>query len=150
MNWRLLSLTAVCSLLSAQPTRLQSVTKAPGEDVTLQIMASSDRSRAPVTLKWELSFPAQLLDFESATTGSAGTGSGKSLLCTARKQYSYSCSLTGGQHPIPDGPIAVYRFKVRATAPPSTTKLRIENAEATTGDSKKWQLEAIEATVVIR
>ena len=115
-----------------------------------EISARSDRSRAPVTLKWDLFFPAQLLDFESATTGSAGTGAGKSLLCTARKQYSYSCSLTGGQTPILDGLIAVYRFKVKATAPPSTTQLRIENAEATTGDSKKWQLETIEATVVIR
>jgi len=131
---------------------VSSVTKAPGEKVTLDISAYSQPARAPVALKWEVVFPAQLMemDGDAPEIGKAAMDSGKSLQCTARKPYSYVCILSGGQNPIADGPIAIYHFKIRTTAWAGTTTFRIENAESTTADSKKWTLSETEAIVIIR
>jgi hypothetical protein len=105
-----------------------------------------------VALKWEVVFPAQLMDSSSDAPeiGSAAKDSGKSLQCTARKSYSYLCVLSGGQNPIADGPIAVFHFHIRTAAESGTTHIRIERAEATTEDSKEESLNATEATVIIR
>ena len=131
---------------------MSSVTKAPGEKVTLEISAYSEPARAPVALEWEVVFPAQLMEMDGGAPeiGKAALDSGKSLQCTARKPYSYVCLLSGGQNPIADGRIAIYHFKIRTTAWAGTTTFRIENAESTTADSRKWTLNDIEATVIIR
>lgn len=97
-------------------------------------------------------FPAQLMAMEGdgPEIGSAVTNSGKSLQCTARKPYSYSCVLSGGQVPIANGMIAIFHFKIRTTAEAGTTILRIERAVATTVDSKELHLNEREAIVNIR
>jgi len=131
---------------------VSSVTKAPGEKVTLAIRMDSQPATAPVALKWEVVFPAQLMEMESDApeTGSAAMDSGKSLQCTAQKPYSYVCILSGGQNPIANGPMAIFHFRIRTTAEAGTTHLRIERAEATTVDSKKQTLNNTEAIVIIR
>jgi hypothetical protein len=130
---------------------LSSVTKAPGELVTLEISVDSQR-RAPVALEWEVVFPAQLMDMEGngPQVGGAAKDSGKSLQCTARTPYALVCTVSGGRTPIADGLIAIYRFIIRPTAAKGITALRVEKAEATTADSTKWSLNNTEAIVVIR
>jgi hypothetical protein len=149
---RLAFLVVGCLPALGQTPRVSSVTKAPGEKVTLEISADSQPSRAPVALKWEVVFPAQLMDMETDATeiGSAALQSGKSLTCTPRKPYVYVCILSGGQNPIANGQIAIYHFKIRTTAEPRTTAIRIERPEATMKDSKKWSLNNTEAIVIIR
>jgi hypothetical protein len=149
---RLAYLLFGCLPVLGQTSRVSSVTKAPGEQVTLKIFADSQPGRAPIALKWEVVFPAQLMDLETDAPelGSAAMDSGKSIQCSARKPYSYVCILSGGQKPIANGPVAIYHFKIRTTAEARTTTLRIENAEATTADSKKWALNDTEATVIIQ
>jgi len=129
-----------------------SVTKAPGDKVTLEITADSQPARSPVALKWEVVFPAQLMemDGDAPEIGSAAMDSGKSLQCIARRPYRYVCTLSGGQKPIANGLIAIYHFKIRATAKPGTTSLRIEKAESTTSDSMKWPLNETEAIAIIK
>jgi hypothetical protein len=149
---RLVYLVVVGLPVLAQTSRVSSVTKAPGDKVTLDISANSQPGRAPVALKWDVVFPAQLMALEgdAPDTGSAATDSGKSLSCTARKPYSYSCVLSGGQNPIQNGLIASFHFKIRAPAGAGTTTLRIERAVATTADSKILSLNDTEAIVIIR
>jgi hypothetical protein len=103
-------------------------------------------------LKWEVVFPAQLMDMEGKAPqiGKAAKDSGKSLQCTARTTYALVCSVSGGQKPIGNGLIAIYHFKIRPTATKGITALRIEKAESTTADSTKWTLNNSEAIVVIR
>jgi hypothetical protein len=103
-------------------------------------------------MKWEVVFPAQLMGIENdgIEISSAAMDSDKSLQCTARKPYAFVCILSGGQNPIADGPIALYHFKINDTAEATTTTLSIENAEATTMDSKTWALNATEAIVIIQ
>lgn len=135
-----------------QTVGVSSVTKAPGEKVMLEVTANSQAGRAPVALSWVMIFPVQVMDMDprSPETGTAAIKSGKSLECTARKPYAYMCTLSGGQKPIADGQIAIFYFQIKTTAEPKITKLRIENAEATTMDSERWTLNDTEAIVVIK
>lgn len=149
---RLAYLVVGCLPVLGQTSRVSSVTKAPGEKVTLDISVNSQPSRAPVALQWEVVFPAQLMDMESDAPeiGSAAKDAGKSLQCTARRPYAYACTLSGGQKPIASGPIAIFHFRIRTTAEAGTTTLRIERAEATTADSKEETLNNTESIVIIR
>jgi len=123
-----------------------------GEKVRLEISLGAGTARAPSALKWELIFPAQLLEPEGGgpEPGSAAINSGKSLECTARKPYSYTCSLSGGQNPTANGPIAIFHFKIRPTAEAGTSAVRLENAEGVTVDSKEQRLDNAEGAVTVR
>jgi hypothetical protein len=136
----------------AELLHVSSVTSAPGEKVRLDISLDSAATRAPKALKWEVVFPAQLLELEGdgPEIGSAAMDSGKSLTCSRRKSYSDFCTLSGGQNPVANGPIAIFHFKIRATAEAGTTAVRIERAEAVTVDSKELTLNNAEGTVTIR
>jgi len=131
---------------------VSSVTKAAGEPVTLTISINSQPGEAPVAVKWQVVFPAQLMDLESGAPeiGGAAMDSGKSLQCTARNAYSYVCMLSGGKNPIADGAIAIFHFKIRTDAKAGTATLRTEKAESTMANSQAFTLNDTESTVVIR
>jgi hypothetical protein len=119
--------------------------------VTLRIFANSQPARAPVALKWELIFPAQVMDMEGdAEMGNAVIDKDKSLKCTLRNPYTYVCTVSGGKNPIADGEIAIFRFRIRTTAPAVTTTLRLQKAVATSADGKDAALNNTESTVIIR
>jgi hypothetical protein len=82
--------------------------------------------------------------------GTAAMDSGKSLTCSARNSYSYACILSGGKNPVANGPIAIFHFMIRTTAPTGTAAVRIERAEAVTVDSKERTLDNADGTVTIR
>jgi len=141
-----------CLPMFGQTSRMSSVTKARGENVTLDVVAESQPDRAPVGLKWEVVFPAQMMEMEGdgPEIGSAAKDSGKSVQCIARTPYRLVCSLSGGQKPIANGPMAIFHFRVRSAAPPGTASLRIEKTECTAADSRKFTLNDTEATVIIK
>jgi hypothetical protein len=145
-------LIAACLPVMAQTGGGSSVTKSPGEPVTLRLFVNSQPSKPPVALKWEVLFPAQLMDLEAGATetGSAAADSGKLLNCTAGKPYSYACTLSGGSKPIASGPIAVFHFRIKTTAEAGTVRLTIQKTEATTADSQQQTLNNTQSTVIIR
>ena len=149
---KLIYLVVGCLPVLGQTSQVSSVTKAPGDKVTLDISANSQPGRAPIALRWEVVFPAQLMSMEGDTPemGSAATDSGKSLQCNARNPYSYSCVLSGGQNLIANGLIAIFHFKILNMADAGTTTIRIERAVAITADSKVATLNDTEAVVIIR
>lgn len=149
---RLAFLVVSCLPVLGQTPDVSHVTKTPGEEVTLEISANSQPARAPVALKWEVVFPAQSMELEGngPNIGGAAQDSGKSIQCTARTTYALVCTVSGGQKPIADGLIAIYRFKIRSTAAKGITRLRIEKAESTTADSTKWPLNNTEVIVIIQ
>jgi hypothetical protein len=139
------------TLLLGQTPPAAPVTKAPGDKVTLTIMADSQPKRAPVALQWEVVFPAQLMEIDGdPVRGGAAVKSDKSLQCKARARYALACTLSGGQNPIPDGTIAVFYFKILATAKPGPATFKIGRAAATGADSKVSSLDDTETAVVIR
>jgi hypothetical protein len=135
-----------------QVFRVSSVAGAPGQEVTLEISLDSAAARAPTALRWDVVFPAELLELEGdgPDPGDAARESGKSLACTARKPYSCACSLAGGRNPVANGPIAIFHFRIRNTADTGTAAVRVERAEAVTAGSKKMALSNAEGTVTIR
>ena len=149
---RLAYLVVCCLPVLGQTPQVSTVTKVPGEIVTLEISADSQPARAPVALKWEVVFPPQLMEMEGGgpEVGSAAQDSGKTIECKARRPYAYVCTISGGQKPIADGLIAIYHFKILASAAAGTTTLRIEKAESSTADSRKWALNDTEVTVIIK
>src|ERR1700678_1425654 len=125
---RLAYLVVGCLPILGQTSRVSSVTKAPGDKVTLEISADSQPARAPIALKWEVIFPAQLMEMETDAPqlGSAAMDSGKSLQCTSTKPYSSVCVLSGGQKPIGNCPGAIFHFQIRALAKAGPTTLKIQ------------------------
>jgi hypothetical protein len=100
-------------------------------------------------LKWEVVFPAQLMDLQGeAETSTAALDSGKSLECKLQKPYSYSCYLSGGRNAIGDGQVAVFH-RIRTTAVVGQTALRVERAAATAADGKEEPLNNTESIVII-
>lgn len=103
-------------------------------------------------LKWDVTFPAQLL--EAAGSGpkasQAATDAGKSLTCSLRQSYTYTCILAGGQKPIRNGLIAVFPFKIRPDARVGSSAIRIDHVEAATKDLQSLPFRGGEGVVEIR
>ncbi len=139
----------LCLVAACLPGSVSSVTKAPGENVTLEVRQAG--TQASTTLKWELVFPAQsmALEGDKPEAGSAATASGKELQCNLTKPYIYACILFGGVKPLSNGPLAIFRFKIAAAAAPAKTSFRLQRSEAAGADSKFIVLNDAEATVTI-
>jgi hypothetical protein len=158
MRWSILPLWRLSPLLLGalpvfgQELHISSVTSHPGTETTLEISFSRPEGIIPLALKWEIIFPAEVLNDEGSgpKAGRAATDSGKSLTCAKRKAYSYVCILAGGQKPVPSGPVAILHFKIRADTKTGTVTVRIERAEAVTADISKLTLKDAEGIVTIR
>ncbi len=152
MRWA--GLILVCLSVRGQgPSTLPTtpVVKSPGDLVTLEIAATSQPKRAPITLHFDVVFPVQLMTMEGeGELGSAAQSSGKSLKCHVLNPHSSGCVISGGDKAIADGQIAIFLFRVLKTAKAGTTRLRIERAVSTTVDSKIVSLNDTEALVTIR
>ena len=122
---------------------VSSATSAPGEKIRLEISLDSATAERQSALKWEVVFPAQLLELEGdgPEIGGAAMDSGKSLQCTAGKPYSYVCILSAGRNRSQMARLRFCHFKIRTTAKAGTAAVRIENAAAVTVDSKELTLE---------
>jgi hypothetical protein len=147
-----LCLVAGCLVGPGQFSAAYSTTKTRGESIMVEVHQDMAAGTAPTTLKWDLIFPAQLMEMEGKMpdTGEAATASGKTLQCNRIKPYSYTCLLFGGDKPIANGALAIFHFKILETAPPTKTTLRLEQAEGTTADAKAAPLKGAEVTVTIR
>lgn len=142
------------SAISAVPgpeLRVSSVTGAPGDTVRVEILIESPPGKEPVGLEWETVVPAELLELvgDGPEAGRAAADSGKLARCSKQKSYLYVCTVTGGEKPIMNGPIAVFRFKIRADAQSRTTALRIEKVKALTLDRRQSILNGAEGAVSI-
>lgn len=104
----------------------------PGEPIAIEV-SLGPRGPFPATLKWDLIFPAQLLDLDGQPEpGPTAKKQGKSLACRQQKPYSCTCVLTGGSQEFQSGPIVIYHFRIRADAHPGTSPVRIEHVDAVT------------------
>jgi len=135
--------------LLAQTSAKPLLQKAPGDPVTLRIFATSLPDRAPLELRWEVIYPAQLMDREGDEAGPAAVDSGKMLECKPNKEYSFVCVLAGGKKPIADGQIAVFHFRVRPDATPGKVTLRVQSASARQKDDTEAALKSTESVFII-
>ena len=138
--------------LYGQSLRVSSIAGAPGETIAVEISLNAPAGKAPVVLKWETVFPAQLLQVEGngLTPGTAAKESGKVLTCATQKAYSYVCILAGGERPLGNGAIAMFRFGIRPEARLGTATVTVEHGEAISGDGTHLALTDAEGLVTIR
>lgn len=137
---------------SAQELRVSPVHASPGNEFQLDVSIESPVTRSPSVLKWEMTFPAQLMDpvGDAPELGKAAKDSGKSIACNLQKPYSYICILYGGLKPLDNGVIATLRFKVHKDAAPGATAVRVQKAEGVAGDYKQFVLKDAEGPVDIQ
>jgi hypothetical protein len=149
---KLAYLLAACLPALCQTPKVPTVIKAPGDPVTLEITANSEKGKEPVVLRWDVVFPPQVMEMEGhgPELASAAKEAGKSIQCTAPKPYRYACVVSGGPNTIADGLVALFHFRILATAEAKTATLRVENGDSTTADSKRWHLNDTETLVIIR
>lgn len=134
-----------------QALHVSSVSGSHGDNVVIEISLVSTVRESPETLKWETSFPAQLLEaVGSPEAGSASKEAGKSLTCTQREPYLYVCILAGGQKPLANGPIARFPFRIRKDAHPGTANVHTSKVEAVTKDLKTVKLSGSDGQLEIR
>jgi hypothetical protein len=149
-------LTVVSGLFLAVPGAGQSLkfssgAGAPGETVALEISLSAAPGQAPSALKWDVTFPAQLVEVAQAPEiAKSAADSGKSLACHQRLTYSYICIMAGGQKPIGSGAIAIFRFKILPDAHSGSSAVRLERIEAVTKDLETVRVTASDGQIDIR
>lgn len=141
----------MASVVPRPQLQIGSVAGAPGGIVSVEVRIKWwPPEKELVAMDWELIVPAQLLQLVGdPEIGRAAADSDKVLRCSATKRYLYDCRLDGGEKPIPDGPIAVFAFELRAEAQSRTAVLRIEKVEAVTSDRRKSTLDGAEGIVAI-
>jgi len=137
--------------LLGQTLRVSSASGSSGESLALDVSMDSPAAQRPSILKWETIFPAQLLEVDPSgpEVGGLAKESGKSLTCTLRQSYAYICILAGGQKPIGNGRIAIFRFKIRAGARTGTAAIRIDQVEAATVDLQSLKFVGSEGHVEV-
>lgn len=147
----------VCSLLTlvsacGQSLQVTPVSGAPGGTISIDLSLDAPADRKPSALQWELIFPAQLLELSKppADPGPAVQGSGKTLTCASRNDYTEVCILAGGSGTIPNGSIATIHLKVRTEAKPGTTTVKFTKVQGVTSDLRPLPFKDLDAVITIR
>ena len=129
-----------------------------GSSGTLLLTLQSPSGRAPLALQWEFTFPQHVaVDLGDIVAGSAAESAEKSLTCRAFEKTKgsapssvYGCILAGGERPIPNGPVAIVRYRVPAEIKQIANKVQVGKAVGVTADLKKIEIEAVQAAIVVK
>jgi hypothetical protein len=138
--------------LFAQSLEISSRPMSPTQ-VTVLISIVSPQQNDVVGLQWETTFPAQVgVDGNRPEPSDAARAAGKSLMCSTRKAMDfqwYKCILIGGQKPIKNGPVAVFKIHLLSDAQADST-VRVSHAEVVTKDLQEILLRDVEAKVTVK
>lgn len=129
-----------------------------GSSGSLLLILDSPEGKAPVALQWQFTFPPSVsVDAADIVAGSAAESAQKALTCRAvgdakeaAKSALYACILAGGQKPIPNGPIALVRYRVPKEIRQITEKVRVGKAIGATADLKANEIGTAEAAIVLK
>lgn len=123
-----------------------------GDRVSAKILLQSRDGREIAGLRWKVVVPAQVLELigSGSRPGSSRVAedSGEQVRCTKEKVYLYACKLAA--HPIANGSIATFDFKVLPGTKAQTVAVRIENIVVTAVDGQRWPVSDAEGLLTIR
>jgi hypothetical protein len=116
-----------------------------GASGSLLLTLESPQGKALSALQWEFTFPQNVVvDLADINAGSAAESAQKALTCMGAEQLKdtgkgsvYVCILAGGQKPIPNGPIAVVRYRVPLEVPADRGKSPRGQGRRSNGGPKK-------------
>jgi hypothetical protein len=144
------------SSLLGQNLRLSSAAASRGDQIGIELFLESPGGKEPLALQWETKIPISQISLinDKVLTGSTAAEAGKTLTCAVREKTAevsvVRCILAGGQKPIPDGAIAMFRLKISTNAKIGSSSIRVEQPIAVLKDLKQIPLDAVETIVVIR
>jgi hypothetical protein len=129
-----------------------------GASGSLLLTLESPQGKALSALQWEFTFPQNVVvDLADINAGSAAESAQKALTCMGAEQLKdtgkgsvYVCILAGGQKPVPNGPIAVVRYRVPLEVRQIAEKVRVGKAVGATADLKSVELEGAQAVVTVK
>lgn len=135
---------------TGQALRVSDAKGVPGDKIVIEVSIAA-QDEAPATLKWELIYPAQLLEIEGpgAQIGKAAEEAGKQLVCAPREAYRYVCVLTGGHKPLGNGVIALFPFKIRSDARAGDAIISVGKIDAVTKEAKTLQFKGSDGRIEI-
>lgn len=144
------------SSLLGQNLRLSSAAASRGDQIGVELSLESPGGKEPLALQWETKIPIaqiSLID-DKVLTGSTAAEAGKTLTCAVKEKTAETsilrCILAGGQKPIPDGAIAMFRLKISTNAKIGSSSIRVEQPIAVSKDLKQIPLDDVETIIVIR
>jgi hypothetical protein len=128
-----------------------------GGSGSLLLTLESPAGKAPLALQWEFAFPPNVVvDAEDIVAGSAAESAQKALICRPLKTKGggqgllYSCILAGGQRPVPNGPVAVVRYRIAAEIRQIAEKVGVAKALGVTADLKSVELASTQAAITVK
>ena len=155
----LIGLFTACGL-GAQSLSIPPMTVMGGEPASLYlVLQTPPGKKAPVALQWHIRFPAgAVVEAKDIRVGSTAESVQKSLACAIAKGAKpapefgnvFVCMLAGGQKPLPDGTVAVARYRIPVELRRQELKARVEAILGVTVDLEKLSMPAAEGTVSVK
>jgi hypothetical protein len=127
-----------------------------GESGSFLIVLHTPKQSSIAGVQWELRAGAGItIDPSDIVIGSAAAGAEKTLACSAMppvpgQPLAKKCLLAGGKKNIPDGPIAIVRYRVGRQADGKTSAVRLENILGVDADLKMVDLGHAAETLAIQ
>ena len=151
-------LLLACVYLRAQTLLLPPSVVTHGASGTFLLTLQSPSGRAPLALQWEFTFPQNVtVDLADIVAGSAAESAEKSLTCRAFEKTKdpapgsvYGCILAGGEKRIPNGPVAIVRYRVPAEIRQIASKVQVRKAVGATADLKRIEIEGVQAAIIVK
>jgi hypothetical protein len=129
-----------------------------GGSGSLLLTLESPQGKAPLlALQWEFTFPPNVaVDVADIVAGSAAESAQKTLTCRPLKTKDggpgsvYGCILAGGQKALPNGPMAVVRYRVPPEIRQIAERVRVAKALGVTADLKSVELASTQAAITVK
>lgn len=122
------------------------------------MVLDSPPGKLPVALQWEVSVPPAIaIGKQDITIGKAAATAGKSLTCAVKENplvssgaVRYACILAGGKHPLANGPVATFRYRVQRDVGQAPIRVAIEQVMGVAADLKRIEIANVDAIIRIR
>jgi len=127
-----------------------------GESASFLIVLRAPEKAGVAAVQWELSAGAGVsIDPADIVVGSAAAEAEKTLACSAMagragEERGKRCLLAGGKKTIPDGPIAIVRYRIDRRARAGTIPVRLEKILAVSADLQTIDLGRVEGELNIQ
>jgi hypothetical protein len=156
MRWVLFVVAAV--ELWGQAVSVPASSAKRGESGSFVIRLDSPSGKSPVALQWEVYLPmGVVVAVADIMPGSAAESVEKPITCSPAKNRdekdkgsTYACILAGGQKPIPNGSIAVIRYRIPQDVQQISGPVRVDHVLGVSVDLKKIDLAKAQGAISLQ
>jgi hypothetical protein len=156
--FRNITLALASTGLWAQTLSIPPSLTARGSSGSLLLILDSPPGKAPAALQWQFTFPPNVsVDMPDIIAGSAAESGQKALTCRlvgdakeTGKSAVCACIVAGGQKAIPNGPIAIVRYRVPREIRQIPEKVRAGKVVGVTADLRSIEIPDAQGAIVLK